>query len=851
MFTEEAMSQHTVSQSLDTVVSLIPEAMDVAQSNLIKTEIRELGWLVPYSGRQVITKLETQQITGSFKSRGALFCISRRHGRAGIIAPSAGNHGLAVAWAAARLGLPADIVLPQNASPLKRERILSLGAGIIEAGSTVEDATETARALAEGTDRCYVSPYNDPAVIAGQATAVVEMLTSRPDIGVLIIPVGGGGLLSGAIAAREYLGMSVPILACEPIEFASMSRCLESGDYVHLGRRPTFADGLATNIEQDSITFDIVSAAPDVIFCAVSEEEIAASCTALFNRESILAEGAAGAGIAASLHIRDLGLPEGIAGTILCGGNVHHTTFWQMAAFPFTDPTLVALADTLGRRVSDEPPRRQLLGAVNAIPMPDRPAGGRGMDLGLPAEFIRSLDDYTVKTRLMLDDLAHLACTNHLPLDQSMLSLVREINETINAHVHRSAQAGPAEREQRARVLSQFAAAARLSFEWRSPGYDQSAALTCFDLGALGSSGVNYARYDQPGATHVERQLAELLRVPTDTHTVLITASGMAAFALAATTIMSAGPFESALTAPYLYFEGMEMLQYWLGGKVTVAESYDADSIAAQAGGVDTVFADPLSNHPDQRMIDVELLARRLASEPVPPWLVVDGTMLPVATARPVITAMPDKAIYYESCSKYLQFGLDIVMAGLVVVPRTLEPLARRVRRNLGLGLDRYGAELFPRYQPDSFEDRLSLMERSALQVATALRETLSTDLFTVVYPGLPDHPDYLLAAKFARQGSCVTLAPTTMQLGRDQLDPVVDGAIHEARRRRLPLVKGLSFGFSTSRLSAASAMAESAPPFLRLAVGPLAPRTAGELADALRCAVEHAAATWPRNAVG
>jgi threonine dehydratase len=131
------------------------------------------------------------------------------------------------------------------------------------------------------------------AIVAGQATAVVELLEQHPDMRSLVIPVGGGGLLSGAIAARAHLGRPVHIVACEPANFASMAASVHAGAVVRLGRRATFADGLALNLEPGSVTLDIVAAADELTFRSVSEAEIAAAATAVFNREAVLIEGAA------------------------------------------------------------------------------------------------------------------------------------------------------------------------------------------------------------------------------------------------------------------------------------------------------------------------------------------------------------------------------------------------------------------------------------------------------------------------------------------------------------------------------------------------------------------------------
>ncbi|GAA3728790.1 hypothetical protein GCM10022225_07710 [Plantactinospora mayteni] len=821
--------------AIDPVVELLPDALALVGARLSRTEVRDLDWLGPFANRSVTAKLENHQVTGSFKVRGALFAMSRLPRDRALVAPSAGNHGLAVAWAAAQLGMTADIVLPENASPLKRERILRLGSGVVEAGSTVEAAEAEARRIAEESDRTYLAPFDDPAVMAGQATAVVELLEQRPGLCSLLIPVGGGGLLAGAVAARAYLGLdALAIVACEPEAFASLAANVTAGRPVRLGRRPTFADGLATNIGAGSRTVEIAVEARNLTFCALSEEEIAAGCSALFNRESLLAEGAGAVGVAAALRAEELGLGEGPIGTLVCGGNVHHTTFWQMTAVDLSDQRLAALADTMGRTVDAEPSRRSY-----ALP-PVRTDWGswetpdvEGNQLDLTRHLLDEVTKYTVTTASMLDDLEVLARDHALPLEEPTLGLVRAVNAQVRSESGQPCPDTMATGEQRVRALSQLAVAARLAFEWRSPGYDQSAALSALDLGALGSPGVNYARYEQPGVARIERQILGLCGLDPSTHTVLLTSSGMAAFALLCGTLFGHSGVRSVLTAPYLYFEGEEMLSSWLGRRAVVAGSYDAAAIAEQAlaTGSDAVFADPLGNHAEQRMVDVELLAELLSRRDDPPWLVVDGTMLPAATARALTAMLPDHAAYYESCSKYLQLGLDMAMAGMVVVPRALEARARRARRNLGLGLDRYAAELFPRFSPEQFERRLRGAEQSALRVARGLQSGLPADRFTVRFPGLPEHPDHALARRVGRTGSNVTVMPLVERASRDQLEPVVDEVLRKARSIGLPLVKGVSFGFLTSRLSAASAMAEGTPPFLRLAVGPCTPDAADLLA--------------------
>jgi threonine dehydratase len=790
----------------------------------------------------VVAKFECQQVTGSFKPRGAIAALGGLPSDARVITASAGNHGLAVAWAATQFGLRADVVLPYNASPLKRERILGLGAGVIEAGGTLEEATEEAKLLADRSGLHFVSPFNDPLVIAGQATVFLELLEQRSDLEALVVPVGGGGLLAGAVAACAELRSPLSIIGVEPLAFRSLGASMDAGEVTRVRRHPTYADGLATNLEPGSITLTIAEEAPALRFVSVTEEEVAAGCLALFNRESTLVEGAGAVGVSVALRADELGLPDGPIATVLTGSNVHHGLFWQMAAHVPDDPMLVAVTDTMGRLVGDEPIRRR-----NGVTEEDKVA--RVVDdaeVMVPASMHSAIQQYSVHTAQMLDDFSSLVAEEALPVEPGLIDFVVKLNDLVKVETGHPLPDSVAHREQRLRALSQLALATRMAFEWRAPGYEQAHAASIFDLGALGSPAVNYARYEQPGVAEIERQLADVLEVTPETHAVLLASSGMAAFALASATIMSVDRVRSVLTSPYIYFEADEMLRYVLRDAVHMVSTYDAEAIAVEARecSADVVFADPLANHPAQRMVDIPKLAEALSQQGDDRWLVVDASMLPATCSSGVLDALPRRAIYYESCSKYLQFGLDMTMAGLVVVPREYEALARRVRRNLGLGLDRFGTELFPSYRRTEFEQRMGVMERTALEVASVLRSFDDLGGFETTFPGLAHHPDHELALRYGRTGTCVTLvAPHT--LSRDQLDPVVDTTIRYARDAGVPLVKGVSFGFNTTRVSAAAAMAEGAPPFLRIAVGALEPHLRAPLADSLRAAIQTAQRTW------
>lgn len=205
-------------------------------------------------------KLEQLQITGSFKLRGAtnkLMSLSKTEAVAGVIASSTGNHGLGVATAAKHLGIDAEVFLSTQVTQLKRDKIRDRGARIRIVGEDPLAAEVAARAAALSSGRTYVSPYNDPYVVAGQGTIAVELLRQAPDLDAIFIATGGGGLMSGI---GSYLRQAAPraeIIGCWPENSAVMYACLEAGRIVDVPESTTLSESTAGGVEVGAITFDL------------------------------------------------------------------------------------------------------------------------------------------------------------------------------------------------------------------------------------------------------------------------------------------------------------------------------------------------------------------------------------------------------------------------------------------------------------------------------------------------------------------------------------------------------------------------------------------------------------------
>ena len=263
-------------------------------------------------------KLETRQPTGSFKVRGALAALSRLPAGAHAVTASAGNHGLGVAWAAERLGVPATIVVPTTASAAKRAALRRYPVELVEYGDGYEAAENHALDLA-AAGGSYVSPYNDPDVIAGQATIGRELDAQLgPDPLTVVCPVGGGGLCAGlALWARTRPGTCV--VGVEVDRSTAVSASVRAGRVVQVRIDPTLADGLAGNLEADSIT-PVLIAAAGVHLVTVSEEQLVHALRTTVLDIGLTVEGAAAAPLAALLA--GLVAPASRTVLILSGRNI-------------------------------------------------------------------------------------------------------------------------------------------------------------------------------------------------------------------------------------------------------------------------------------------------------------------------------------------------------------------------------------------------------------------------------------------------------------------------------------------------------------------------------------------------
>jgi threonine dehydratase len=253
----------------------------------------------PQLGDAVSAKVETIQPTGSFKVRGGLAAVSatleQDPGRA-VVAASAGNHGLGVAYAASKFGARVTVVVPTGASAAKVSALRQFDVRLVLHGEGYREAETHALDLAAQEGSRYVSPYNDPDVIAGQSTLARELIEQVPRLGTVVVPCGGGGLLSGVILALA--GSSVRIIGVESEASPSMSAAVAAGGIVPINVEPTVADGLAGNLEPGAVTVDL-AIAHRVEILTVSESDIRSAMAFSAHKMGLVLEGAGAVGVAA------------------------------------------------------------------------------------------------------------------------------------------------------------------------------------------------------------------------------------------------------------------------------------------------------------------------------------------------------------------------------------------------------------------------------------------------------------------------------------------------------------------------------------------------------------------------
>lgn len=824
--------------------ALIHHALGCVERHSLATQVRELPWLSRMIGVPAYAKLEYTQPTGSFKIRGAFAALALR-GETTAIAASAGNHALAIAHAGRMLGRDYRICLPSIASPLKREKLANIGAQLLFHGDSLDEAIQHAVGLASTYGWDFVSPFDDERVIAGASTVLIEAAQQVPDVATVLVPTGGGGLLSGCAFAEQYLGRRFDLVAVEPELHATF------GGGACIPTAPTLADGLAVVPRLGSRTFEIVGSR-EPRFESVNEEELAASTLAFLNQESWLVEPSGAAGLAVALRLANQRELKGPLLLLLTGGNVAKSTVAKLFSADVGDRDLAELAGIRGVRtararapasVDYGAAAPRAAGPPNATP----PNGARSA-----AEVVA--DHIMWRGRALLeqvDNFRGYADKRGLALPSRTLAMIASAAQQAmdTAQTLRSAPSMSGSLELRA--LNSLMAQLTQVPDWRSPAYDQAGVAEFFRLSAQGSANVNYERYGHPAVKEMEEQLRQVMGVRDPAVGCLVTSSGMAAHTVIETWLLREriGRGSRIALAPYIYFEASEQVTSLPLVDVTRLASYHADDIAEAVlqGGHDVLYVDPLENTADARGVDLlRLLSKLRAGAKKPVTVVVDGTMLP--GVLPPLLFGPDipkgsvSIIYYESASKYLQLGLEHCLAGLILHDNCERAALEKYRRNTGTTIYPGAALGFPRYTRSELVAHMERVSECAASVATLIESDPSCARhLKVVFPTLRSHPDHRFFSQFEYVGGCVNFTFRNLKHNSsDFLNGFIEGVLLQAERKNLPMTKGVSFGFNHIRISAASAIAESEWPFLRLYVSALTEAQCRALAGVFARVCQH-----------
>ena len=273
---------------------------------------------------QVYLKTEDLQNTGSFKVRGAyikIASLSAEERACGVIASSAGNHAQGVALAAKAFGVPATIVMPAGAPLSKVKATRELGANVVLHGTVYDDAYAEACRIQKETGATFIHPFDDPMVIAGQGTIGLEIMDDLPDVGTIVVPIGGGGLASGVAAAVKMLHPDVRVIGVQASGAAGMKASLDAGHIVELPSAKTIADGIAVKRPGEN-TFELCRQYLDEVV-TVDDDEIAQAILFLMERGKMVAEGAGAAPVAAIINRKfDV---SGKVAALISGGNIDVT----------------------------------------------------------------------------------------------------------------------------------------------------------------------------------------------------------------------------------------------------------------------------------------------------------------------------------------------------------------------------------------------------------------------------------------------------------------------------------------------------------------------------------------------
>ncbi|KAK2038745.1 tryptophan synthase beta subunit-like PLP-dependent enzyme [Colletotrichum somersetense] len=824
------------------LVEQIVEAQGRLSGRVIRTPTTQLHWIGDDT-HQVWAKLECQQETGSFKFRGALNALLTTAAPV-VITASAGNHALAVCRAARAAGKTSKIIVPVTVSELKAKRILAEADEVIFYGNDLAEATTEAiriEKLAAINNRQdeptvkYISPYDDLYVAAGAGTLMSEAFEDAGSFDQVIVPLGGGGLAAAVASWCRTYSPSTKVVCVHPKIFCRSLDAPKNGarlsEMLHQPTQATLCDGLAVQLVRPTRFADILDSQIDKVL-EVSEDAVLAGIALSLRYQSLLVEGSSAAAISAITHPDCL--LKGLTGktlVLLTGGNLSSNTVACALVAQVSDPIA---RQQLGLRNITNPSNRN--GALDKLAR-EAPVTGLLTSRGRATELCDGLNERVATLHDLVNQRSQLSRQLKLDVDVFSENMLGDMVLRVQRMVVEFRDALDRQQEplwvleERYRTLIVCFAAAESMGERASASNDQAKRQWFFRTTAQHQSSCNYDRY---GAETLRAAELMFLRstMPSSTEsgketrlpvTLLMASSGMAAFQIVWQYVMhQLRPGDRVTLPPYIYFEAMEqILAMNKMINVDFAPTFESDEIirTAEATGARVVFVDPVANVVGLPCTDIRAFFDKVKQRAG--WkdriVVIDGTMISGGLSVFDWASNNDggpTVLYHESASKYAQLGLDIQMAGFCVAPSRLDEALRKIRRDTGGVLPRHGVACLPSLTPEIYQSRLQMLTWNAELLYRGLDERVS-HVAKVAYP------ESWRELGWRHGGALVTVEFLDTGLNnREGLEACIDLVLQNSTNVGLPITKGVSFGFSTSRISASSSMAENTDPFLRISVG-------------------------------
>jgi len=304
----------------------IQQAQKRIEGIAVQTPFSYAPYLSEISGSEIYLKKENLQITGAFKLRGAynkIASLNEEERKKGVVAASAGNHAQGVALSASKFGINATIIMPESTPLTKINGVKHYGAEVILSGSNYDEAYQFALEYAKENDLTFIHPFEDEEVIAGQGTIALEILENCKDIDAVVVPVGGGGLISGIASAIKQINPNIEVIGVSATGAPALKNSYELKKPIDSTNVRTIADGIAVR-DTSKITLDHILESVDR-FIGVDDEEIASAMLFLLEKQKLVVEGAGAVGVAALLHEKLQYLKGKKVAIVLSGGNVDVT----------------------------------------------------------------------------------------------------------------------------------------------------------------------------------------------------------------------------------------------------------------------------------------------------------------------------------------------------------------------------------------------------------------------------------------------------------------------------------------------------------------------------------------------